>query len=119
MPSVLSTIRRLDAARPALPLVANPPVEELQVQPYWTGECISTATETNVEGAAALITAAWCQTGGKRQHETVLALLQAGGMGRAAARELADQARQTLGEPGHAAVVAELRDGLVEGIVAA
>jgi hypothetical protein len=45
--------------------------------------------------------------------------LQAGGMSRAAALELADQARQTLGEPGHAVVVAELRDGLVEGIVAA
>lgn len=120
MPSVLSTIRRLDAtATPALPLVANPPVEELMVAPYWTGECISTATETNVEGAAALLVAAWVLTGGKRQWETVLALLQAGGMSRAAARELTDQARQTLGEPGHAIVVAELRDALVAGIVAA
>jgi len=121
MPSVLAAIKALDVVQPVvLPLVANPPVEQLQVQPYWTEGCISTDTETNVEGAAALLAAAWALTGGKRQHEAVVALLQAGGMSRAAALELADQARQTVGEgQGHAVVVQQLCQALVEGIVAA
>jgi hypothetical protein len=120
MPSVLSTIRRLDAARPvALPLVANPPVDELMVAPYWVEGCHSDEHETSLSGAAGLIAAAWCQTGGRRQHQCVVGLLQAGGMSCAAALELADRARQTVGEgQGHAEVVQQLCQALVEGIVA-
>jgi hypothetical protein len=119
MPSALATIKALDATRPVLlPLVANPPVAELMAPPYWVEGCISTHAETNVEGAAALLAAAWCLTGGRRQWEAVMALLEAGGMSRAAARQLADRALQSLGEPTHAGVVAELRGELAAGVVA-
>jgi hypothetical protein len=118
MPSTLSAIRQLDAQGPALPLVANPAVEELQVAPYWGEECITGEHETNLPAAAGLIAAAWCQTGGRRQHQCCLALLQAGGMTTAAARRLLEQARISLAEPGHALVVGTLRRRLESGIAA-
>jgi hypothetical protein len=62
MPNTLAAIKALDAASPVLPLVANPSVAELMVQPYWVEGCVSTATETNLAGAAGLIAAAWCLT---------------------------------------------------------
>jgi hypothetical protein len=118
MPSTLSAIRQLDAQGPALPLVANPAIELLQVSPYWGEECITGEHETNLPAAASLIAAAWCLTGGRRQHQCCLALLQAGGMTAAAARRLLEQARISLGEPGHALVVGTLRRRLESGIAA-
>lgn len=112
----LTLARQLDAPAPALPLVANPAVEELMVAPYWDEGCITGEHETNLAGAAALIAAAWCVTGGRRQQQAVLALLGAAGMTAAAGRRLAEQARLTVGEPGHAAVVAVLRARLESGI---
>ena len=47
-----------------------------------------------------------------------MALLEAGEMSRAAAHQLADRALQSLGEPSHAGVVAELRGELTAGIAA-
>jgi hypothetical protein len=102
-PSALATIRQLDAQGPLLPLVEKPERAELQVAPYWGEECISTDTETNLGAAADLIAAA---------------LLEAGGMARAASRRLLEQARISLGEPGHALVVGALRSGLGNGIAA-
>ena len=119
MPSTLSAIRRLDAGAPALlPLVANPPVEELMVAPYWGEECFSDDEQTNVCGAAGLLAAAWAMTGGRRQHRCCLALLVAGGMADGPARRLLEQAHISLGEPGHALVVSTLRRRLESGIAA-
>lgn len=118
MPSALSTIKALDAATPLLPLVANPAIELLQVPPYWWPECLSDECETNLPAAAALIAAAWCQTGGRHQHRGCLALLQGAGMTAAAARRLLEQARQTAGEPTHGVVVGMLRRRLGSAIAA-
>ena len=119
MPSALATIKALDAGAPAqLPLVANPEVELLQVPPYWGEECFSDDEQTNVCGAAGLLVAAWCLTGGRRQHRCCLALLQASGMTTAAGRRLLEQARISLGEPGHALVVGTLRRRLESGVAA-
>ena len=117
MPSTLSAIKALDAGAPAqLPLVANPPVEELMVAPYWGEECITGEHETNLPAAAGLLAAAWVITGGRRQHRCCLALLVAGGMADGPARRLLEQARISLGEPGHALVVGVLRARLESGI---
>ena len=118
MRSALTLARQLDTTAPVLPLVANPPVEELQVAPYWGPECISTSEETNLMGASSLLAAAWCLTGGRRQFHAVVALLQEAGMTAAASRKLAEQARLTVGEPGHALVVGTLRARLESGIAA-
>lgn len=117
MPSALATIRQLDAtATPALPLVENPELAELQVPPYWGEGCFTSETETNISGAAGLLAAAWCLTGGRHQHRGCHALLVAGGMTAAAARRLLDQARISLGEPSHGAVVEVLRARLEAGV---
>ena len=119
MPSTLSAIRQLDAQGPAqLPLVANPELAELMVAPYWGPECITTSEETNLPAAASLLAAACCLTGGRRQHRCCLALLVAGGMADGPARRLLEQARISLGEPGHALVVSTLRRRLESGIAA-
>ena len=122
MPSTLSAIRQLDAQGPALPLVLpvvdNPAVEKLQVAPYWGEECLSDECQTNLPAAAALIAAAWCQTGGRYQHRGCMALLREGGMPAVAARDLLQQAHISRGEPGHALVVGTLRRRLESGIAA-
>ena len=117
-PSALATIRQLDAQGPLLPLVEKPERAELQVAPYWGEECISTDTETNLCAAADLIAAARALTGGRRQHRGCLALLEPGGMARAASRRVLEQARISLEEPGHALVVGALRRRL-ESVIAA
>ena len=119
MPSALAAIKALDAGAPAqLPLVANPEVEELMVAPYWGPECFSDDEQTNLAAAGSLLAAAWCLTGGRRQFQAVVALLQEAGMTVAASRKLAEQARLTAGEPGHALVVGVLRARLESGIAA-
>lgn len=118
MRSALTLARQLDTTAPVLPLVANPPIEQLMVAPYWGPECISTSEETNLMGASSLLAAAWAMTGGRVQHRGCLALLQASGMTAAAGRRLLEQARLTLAEPSHAAVVAVLRARLESGIAA-
>ena len=77
-----------------------------------------TNTETNLGAAADLIAAARALTGGRRQHRGCLALLEAGGMARAASRRVLEQARISLEEPGHALVVGALRRRL-ESVIAA
>ena len=119
MPSALATIKALDAGAPAqLPLVANPELAELMVAPYWGEECFSDDEQTNLMGAASLLAAACCLTGGRRQHRCCLALLVAGGMADGPARRLLEQARISLGEPGHTLVVGTLRRRLESGIAA-
>ena len=88
MRSALTLARQLDTTAPVLPLVANPPIEQLMVAPYWGPECISTSEETNLMGASSLLAAAWAMTGGRVQHRGCLALLQASGMTAAAGRRL-------------------------------
>jgi hypothetical protein len=118
MRSALTLARQLDTPAQPLPLLPNPEVEQLMVAPYWGPECISTSEETNLMGAASLLAAAWCLTGGRRQFQAVVALLQEAGMTAAASRKLAEQARLTVGEPGHALVVGVLRARLESGIAA-